>query len=118
MTDNLINRATIDLLLTSVGGDKEFLVDLSEDFFEDTLDQIANLRNAYDADDATSFTRTAHTLKTNSASFGATGLAELCKKLESYGKAGNLAGADAKVNEVEMVFGQVKIALEGIISGL
>ena len=118
MTDNLINRATIDSLLTSVGGDKEFLVELSEDFFEDTLVQIANLRHAYDADDATSFTRAAHSLKTNSASFGATGLAELYKELESSGKAGNLVGADAKVNEVEKVYGQVKIALEGIISGL
>ena len=58
--------------------------------------------------------RAAHSLKSNSADFGAQALSEMCRELEAKGKAGTLDGAQALVTSVEQEFGRVTLALQAL----
>lgn len=117
MTDEtLIDRAALDTLLESVGGDMEFLTELADDYFEDATTQFENMRLALKRDDAEPFRRAAHSLKSNSENFGASQLAALCKFLEGMGKAGNLANAPGTLEQATELFERVRVELELIVS--
>ena len=113
--DDLIDRAAIDVLLANVGGDVEFLAELMDDYFLDSPEQLSAMRQALNSGDAVSFRRAAHSLKTNSASFGATQLGLLCKELEELGKTDHLTDVEEILNEVEVLFDQTKPALEAAL---
>jgi len=107
-----IDRAVLDGLLDSLGGDKEFLVELLQTYFDDSPRLLVAMQAARAVGDADSFRRAAHTLKSNSASFGAMTLSRLARALEEMGKAGTLAGAAADLAQAEAEYARVRAALE------
>jgi len=57
-------------------------------------------------------TEAAHTLKSNSANFGARALATLCQELENRAKAGMLEAAQELLAQIESEYSTVRASLE------
>ena len=113
MTDvAAIDRGVLNQLLDSFGGDMEFLGEMLDTFFEDSPRQLEAARAGLAAGDAEAVRRAAHSLKSNSASFGAMPLSRMSKVLEDMGKAGTLDGAGEGVAAAEAEYARVKAALE------
>jgi HPt (histidine-containing phosphotransfer) domain-containing protein len=111
VTNDIIDQATLDELLDSLGGDHEFLAELIETFFEDTPVQLTAIHQALESGDAEIVRRAAHSLKSNSASFGAMHMHKLCKELEDIGKNGVLDDAARLTAEIETEYQRVHDAL-------
>jgi HPt (histidine-containing phosphotransfer) domain-containing protein len=107
----VIDCQVLTALLDSLGGDVAFLKELVEAYLDSTPGLLAAMRQAATAGDAVGLQRTAHTLKTGSASMGALALAALCKQLEDMGKSGALDGAEACVNLAAATYDDVNAAL-------
>jgi HPt (histidine-containing phosphotransfer) domain-containing protein len=58
------------------------------------------------------FRRAAHSLKSNSATFGATRLSGMFRELEEMGKSGDLEGAEERLARAEAEYGRVRPLLE------
>jgi HPt (histidine-containing phosphotransfer) domain-containing protein len=112
MTDNPIDPPAFAALLDSIGGDREFLTELIETFFSDAPAQFAILKSSLAEGHAETFRRAAHSFKSNAASFGATNLTALCKRLEDLGKSGDLSSAADLLAEAEAEYEQVRAVLE------
>ncbi len=110
----ILNQNALDQLNELVGGDPEFFAELIESFLEEAPDLIVNLRTAVDEGDPVGMRLAAHTLKPNSADFGALELSLLCKKLEEQGKAGQMEGAEVLLVQAETQFALVKAELEAL----
>ncbi|MDP8904830.1 MAG: Hpt domain-containing protein [Chloroflexota bacterium] len=78
-----IDRTVLDELRQSIGDDPEFLRELVEAYIDDAPAQLASIRVGLAEGDVVLVNRAAHTLKSNSASVGAVGLAEMCRELEA-----------------------------------
>jgi HPt (histidine-containing phosphotransfer) domain-containing protein len=107
MPDETLDRAALDELLETVGGDREFLVELIETYLADSPGLLADLSAGLAAGDAAAVRRAAHTLKSTSATFGATRLATTCREIEAAAAADDLADllsrADGAAAEYEAV---------------
>ena len=112
----VIDSAVLDGLLESVGGDREFLAELLQTYFEDSPRLLETMHTALAASNADEFRRAAHSLKSNSANFGAMTLSRMAKGLEDMGKAGTLDGAAAGVAQAEAEYARVRAALESAAS--
>jgi HPt (histidine-containing phosphotransfer) domain-containing protein len=112
--NGVIDREVLNNLLEAVGGDGEFLVELLETYFTDSPQQFTTMHEALSSGNAEDFRRAAHSLKSNSANFGAMTLSRKAKDLEELGKAGDLEKADEPLTEAEVEYSHVKSALEGI----
>ena len=106
-----INRAALDDLLATTGGDPAFLTELIDTYFEDSASLLPAMRQALAVGSAEQLRRAAHSLKSNSASFGAQELAWLCRELEEQGRAGALGGAAERLAQVEAEYERVRRAL-------
>jgi len=113
----MIDRSVLNRLLESLGGDTDFLGELLGTYFDDSPRQIAAMQAAVSAGDAEGLRRAAHSLKSNSANFGALALSAECKELEMTGKAGVLEGAADKIVVVAADYEQVRAALAAIQKG-
>lgn len=107
-----IDRAVYEGLVESVGGDKEFVAELLQTYFDDSPKLLETMHGALAAGNADEFRRAAHSLKSNSASFGAMALSRLARGLEEMGKAGTLDGAAAGMAQAEAEYARVRAALE------
>jgi HPt (histidine-containing phosphotransfer) domain-containing protein len=110
----IIDRKVLDSLLEAVGGDGEFLAELLDTYFADSPQQFAAMHKALEDENPDEFRRAAHSLKSNSANFGAMGLSERAKQLEQLGKEGQLENAAIPLEEAEAEYMNVKSALEMI----
>lgn len=90
--DDAIDRAVLVALSESVG--TEFVAELIDTFMEEAPGMFEELRQALRKNDADSFRRAAHSLKTNATTFGATRLAGLARELEAGARAGSLPTTD------------------------
>jgi HPt (histidine-containing phosphotransfer) domain-containing protein len=117
MGDEIINRAAIEDLLESVGGDLDFLEELLEDYLDDSPHQLAEMQQALGEGDAGRFQRAAHSLKSNSANFGAHNLAESCRVLEEMGKSASLGEAGDQLDRAVMEYEEVKQVLKDVVNG-
>ena len=86
----ILDRVVVDELVASVGGDRAFVVHLVETFVADSAGQIDAVEAAVDGDDAARLVRPAHTLKSSSATVGATRLASRARMLEVAGRSGRI----------------------------
>lgn len=107
-----VDRAALDTLLDTVGGDAAFLNELMDAYFEDSPQLLAAMRQASDTRNAESLRRAAHSFKSNSANFGAAALAGLCKELEELGKQNAWAGAGELIAQAEAEYAVVRAELE------
>lgn len=76
-----IDRKILTLLLEDIGGDTTALAELLHAYLDDTPRLLHDLEQAAAAGDTAALGMTAHTLKSTSASMGATALAALCEEL-------------------------------------
>lgn len=100
-----------------VDGDPQLLAELIDTFLEDAPQLLADMGRAVDAGDPAALGLKAHSLKSNSANFGATVLSDLCRELEGLARAGALSGAGEKVAQAEAEYERVQAALEAIRRG-
>jgi signal transduction histidine kinase/DNA-binding response OmpR family regulator/HPt (histidine-containing phosphotransfer) domain-containing protein/methyl-accepting chemotaxis protein len=93
-------------------GDKEFMTEIIDTFLDDAPDLLAKMREGVDHSNAAGLRIAAHSLKSNSADFGAETLRELCKQAELLGKEDRLEGADDLVSQAASVYVAVQSALK------
>jgi two-component system sensor histidine kinase/response regulator len=89
----------------------EVVADLVAIFLDDTPKLLKELQVHLAQENMEGFQRSAHTLKGNSATFGAMGMFALCRELEAMGRAGTLQGAAVKMAQVEAEFERVRTVL-------
>jgi HPt (histidine-containing phosphotransfer) domain-containing protein len=99
MTHSLIDRQTFGELQANAGA--EFVAELVGTFGEEAPQLLAELRAAQAAGAAERFRRAAHSLKSNSNTFGASRLAEMARTLELGSLPADAAPVDAMAREFE-----------------
>ncbi len=92
----------------------DFIDELVDTFLEDAPKLMAELQSALQKQDAEVFRRAAHSLKSNSATFGASRLSGLAKELEMLGKEQKLGEAAAKLPAVEEALQATELELKGL----
>jgi histidine phosphotransfer protein HptB len=112
MTEPTIDRRTFDELKDTAGAD--FVSELVDTFLVDAPPMLDELRRSLAASDADKFRRTAHSLKSNSNTFGALTLGTMARELELSG----LAKADnAKLDALADEYSRVAVALTELKNG-
>ena len=101
MTHDPVDTATFTELQDTAGA--EFVAELVGTFLEEAPQMLAELRAALPAGDAQGFRRAAHSLKSNSNTFGALLLGEMARQLELGGLPADAAPIDALQAEYERV---------------
>ncbi|GIV60908.1 MAG: hypothetical protein KatS3mg043_1997 [Rhodothermaceae bacterium] len=116
MAEALLDGAVLEELRNMLGedDDPDFLRSLIRDFLQDTRRLLDELRRAYLEKDLPTLHRTAHTMKSSSALFGAVTFSTLCNELEQLAEAGSLEGADARIARLERQYEHIKAALERV----
>jgi histidine phosphotransfer protein HptB len=94
----------MDRLLDLGGGNAESLCELVELYFKQTLEQLAQLETAVQADKAEEVRQVAHSCAGASATLGMTRLVPLLRELERQGKAGQLTNAQQLCAEAQREF--------------
>ncbi len=107
-----LDRSTFEELRQMSGPD--FIDELVDTFLEDAPGLIREMRTALQARDAETFRRAAHSLKSNSATFGATRLSIMAKELEGLGRENKLEAAARLLPAVEPAFDAVAEELKGL----
>ena len=108
MPEPTIAMATFSELQDAAGAD--FVGELVGTFFEEAPTMLVELRAALAAQNADAFRRAAHSLKSNSNTFGATRLGEMARDLELGGPPADTAPLDA----LEAEYSVVAAALKGL----
>jgi HPt (histidine-containing phosphotransfer) domain-containing protein len=99
MTEDLIDLQEWETFKTIA--DPATLVELLDAFLEDSPGLIEQMRLGLAAGDIQGVQRAAHSLKSNSLSFGGRRLADASRELEMVAKSGTLEGAAPKLATVE-----------------
>jgi|GEM_PF-3197132 len=95
-----------------IEGENDPLVELIGVYLDNAPLLLEAMRAAIASGDTETLRNSAHTLKSSSALFGATGLSTLCAELESMGWSGTIANAWDKFALIEAEYERVKTALE------
>jgi histidine phosphotransfer protein HptB len=107
----VIDQATLESLMDSVGGDAEFMTELIDTYVTDAAEQVEAMNASFAAGDVAGLVRPAHTLKSASASLGALGIAERCRQLELAAKSGSLEGGGEVIQGIAGELERVVAAL-------
>jgi histidine phosphotransfer protein HptB len=107
----VIDPAALAALSETTGGDPEFLAELIDTFLTDGVDLLAAMDAAAAVGDAAELRRAAHSLKSNGATFGATALTALARRLEELGKAADFAAVGPLLAEARQEFVRVERSL-------
>ncbi len=111
---NILDRAALNRMLELVGNDPDMFAEMLNEYFEDAPGFIAQLHTAAAEGNVDHLRITAHSLKSNSASFGALALAEQCRALEAQAKAGTCEGAAERIVAIEAEYARAGEELEAI----
>lgn len=111
----LIDPQTFGDLQANAGAD--FVVELVETFADEAPRILNELREALAAGAADRFRRAAHSLKSNSNTFGATRLAEMARELELGGLPADEAPVAAVVTEFQRTIAALKALARGEAAG-
>ena len=114
---DVIDRAALDALLETTGGDLGFLAELIDTYLSDAVELLAAMRQAIAVANPEELRRAAHSLKSNSASFGARTLASLCQELEQRARKGVREGAPGRLAHIETAYAAVEDALRTVRPG-
>ena len=109
MTAPAIDRATFDALKETTGA--EFALELVDTFLQEAPPMLNELRHALAAKDADKFRRTAHSLKSNSNTFGALTLGARAKELELAGLAQTVRNGTQPLDALADEYARVAAAL-------
>ena len=110
----VIDKTTFDELKQMSGED--FINELIDTFLEDAPEMIAEIKSGLAANNADTFRRAAHSMKSNAATFGASQLAALAKELEMLGKENKLHEIGDRLNALDEAYESVRSELKGLKS--
>jgi PAS domain S-box-containing protein len=110
----VLQPAALERLMQTIGDDAELLPALIDTFLRDVPQLVDSARRGLQQGQADEVRRAAHTLKSNGATFGAMGLSELSRQLESLARSGTLEGTAELIARLEAEYEQVRIALEAV----
>ncbi len=96
--DPIIDPQVFTELKNTVGA--EFIGELVDAYLDDTPRLLDELKQYLAQADAKSFSRTAHSIKSSSASLGALSFSALARELEMTGKQDVLSGCEEKVERL------------------
>ncbi|MBN2148025.1 MAG: response regulator [Anaerolineales bacterium] len=121
-------EVTLQKIRGLAGEDQDFMLEIIDTYLEDAPGLLNRMREAARSNDAAELRLTAHSLKSNSAEFGASTLAGLCRELEEMGKAALQGGEEwkgwhvdaimEKLTAAEDAFERVRLALEQERAGM
>jgi histidine phosphotransfer protein HptB len=111
MTNPTIDMAVFAELQEAAGA--EFVAELVTTFLEEAPAMLAELRGAQAVQSADAFRRAAHSLKSNSNTFGATALGEMARDIELGGLISDTAPLDA----LDAEYQRVAAALQALTHG-
>lgn len=86
--DSQISKSALGRLLAAIGGDREDLEELREDYLAMAPELAQRLATAHRHADLDTLRITAHELKSNARDFGAESLVDLCGAVERRAKLG------------------------------
>ena len=93
------------------GGDTEFEREVLDEYLASAPKDIAKLRAAVAAGDASATGASAHALKGASATIGAKGFAAIALELEQAGKKNDLASAPQALDRLEAEFAELAVLI-------
>lgn len=103
-----IDPSVLDPYRNVMGAEADsFVADLIDSYLLNSLELVTGLDSSLADNDTLSFSRSAHTLKSNSAIFGAYVLVDFCQELELAGKNGDLTGLQPKIDKLKVEYQQV-----------
>ncbi|MGH2688306.1 MAG: Hpt domain-containing protein [Actinomycetota bacterium] len=105
-------------MLQSTGGGTELVAELVDLFVGDVPPRLDALAGAIANGDPESLMRAAHSLKGSSATMGAVGMSELCRRIEMHGRAGDVAPAAPLLVSLREEFERASRALHDWVSAL
>jgi len=109
MSPSSIDQATFEALKETTGA--EFAIELVDTFLEEAPAMLRELRDALAAHDADTFRRAAHSLKSNSNTFGALALGSMARELELSGLSKVEEGGGKALDELTLEYSRVAAAL-------
>ncbi len=109
MSGNTIDPATFRALQDSAGA--EFVTELIDAFLQEAPRMLDELSAAQAAGSVDRFRRAAHSLKSNSLTFGATALGELARELELGAAAAVRDGAASRLAALAAEYARVAASL-------
>jgi HPt (histidine-containing phosphotransfer) domain-containing protein len=110
-TEPVIDLSTFAELQEAAGA--EFVTELVGTFLGEAPAILAEMRRAQEAGAADTFRRAAHSIKSNSHTFGATRLGTLARDLEL----GGLIPESGPLDALEAEYRRVAVALQGLCDG-
>ena len=110
MAETTIDGATFRELQETAGA--EFVTELVDTFLEEAPQMVKELRAALAAGEADKFRRAAHSLKSNSNTFGATKLGEMAREFELKGLDAARAGGAEVLDELSHEYARVAASLK------
>jgi signal transduction histidine kinase/CheY-like chemotaxis protein/HPt (histidine-containing phosphotransfer) domain-containing protein len=108
--NGIIEKGALGELREILGGD-DYLEDFINSFLQDAPQMLSDMQEARKKGDAKSLRLGAHSLKSNSAEFGAKTLSDLCRDIEGQAKDGILEGVNEKVKKARIEYERVRTAL-------
>jgi HPt (histidine-containing phosphotransfer) domain-containing protein len=115
MHESVIDRAVYAELQGTAGA--EFVAELVDTFLEEAPGMLGELRRARAEGHAERFRRAAHSLKSNSNTFGALKLGVLARELELKGLDVDPARDAAALDALEAAYAPAAAALKGLRHG-
>ena len=112
LPEPIIDPATFAALGEMAGA--EFVTELVDTFLEEAPRMLAELRDAWARQDAEPFRRAAHSLKSNSNTFGATRLGAQAKDLELGGLP---SATPAALDALDAEYARAAAALKALCDG-
>ncbi|MEH1827070.1 MAG: PAS domain S-box protein [Nostoc sp.] len=109
---NNIDAKILQSLRNMVKGDRLIFAQLIECYLTETPRLVEDISTAIINQDTETLWKTAHQLKSSSASVGAIALAQLCKLLEAQGRSSKLENILELFSQLYQEYEQVKTALE------
>ncbi len=104
-----IDSATFEALQQTTGAD--FVLELVDTFLQEAPGMLDELRRALAAQDAEKFRRAAHSLKSNSNTFGALTLGAMSRELELGGVAKAIESGGQPLDALAQEYSRVAAAL-------
>ncbi|MBI4859092.1 MAG: response regulator [Candidatus Riflebacteria bacterium] len=112
----VLDPAALDRLRRTLGTRAVAMMpSLIDTFSRDGVELLAKMRRSLELGEATGVRRAAHTLKSNGANFGATGLASVARELEALARTGKLDGAAELVERIEAEYRRTETALAALV---
>ncbi len=108
--NGIIDKGALEELREILGGD-DYLEDFINSFLQDAPQMLGEMQEAWKKSDAKSLRLAAHSLKSNSAEFGAKTLSDLCRYIEGQAKDGILEGVSEKVEQARIAYERVRLVL-------